>query len=49
METSAKTGTNVNDIFVAIAKKLPKEQPRASNSNNRVELTNDQANKGGCC
>ncbi len=28
METSAKTGQNVNEVFVAIAKKLPKE-PRS--------------------
>jgi len=30
METSAKTAANVNELFVAIAKKLPKSQPRAS-------------------
>ncbi|XP_077359433.1 ras-related protein Rab-5C-like [Festucalex cinctus] len=29
METSAKTALNVNDIFVAIANKLPKNEPQA--------------------
>jgi len=28
METSAKTAANVNELFVAIAKKLPKQPPR---------------------
>ena len=27
METSASTGMNVNDIFMAIAKKVPKSMP----------------------
>lgn len=30
METSAKTAVNVNELFVAIAKKLPKTPPRPS-------------------
>ncbi|KAG8009263.1 Ras-related protein Rab-5C [Nibea albiflora] len=29
METSAKTAMNVNEIFMAIAKKLPKNDPQA--------------------
>uniref|UniRef100_A0A672FB76 small monomeric GTPase n=1 Tax=Salarias fasciatus TaxID=181472 RepID=A0A672FB76_SALFA len=43
METSAKTSMNVNEIFMAIAKKLPKNEPQAaSGSSGRtrgVDLT----------
>jgi len=37
METSAKTAANVNELFVAIAKKLPKTPPTRPNST-RVNL-----------
>uniref|UniRef100_A0A8C4R1W1 RAB5C, member RAS oncogene family n=1 Tax=Eptatretus burgeri TaxID=7764 RepID=A0A8C4R1W1_EPTBU len=51
METSAKTAMNVNDVFLAIAKKLPKnEQLNAPNRSDR--LTVDQPNTGSkptCC
>jgi len=50
METSAKTAANVNELFVAIAKKLPKTPPTRPNST-RVNLAppeDEQANgKGG--
>jgi small GTP-binding protein len=59
METSAKSGQNVNDVFVAIAKKLPKEAPKPSQGdrNNRVDLGQGDGSQrgsgngpnGGCC
>jgi len=60
METSAKTAANVNELFVAIAKKLPKTQA-PSNRPNSARLTiqpiepdakknaNNANAKKGCC
>jgi len=53
METSAKTASNVNELFVAIAKKLPKATMRTS-SNSRViqpGVTNggNPPQKKACC
>merc|ERR1712188_19571 len=53
METSAKTSTNVNELFVAIARKLPKntQQPRAGGGQGVVNVTQGSppAEKKGCC
>ncbi|KAF4076061.1 hypothetical protein AMELA_G00226080 [Ameiurus melas] len=54
METSAKTSMNVNEIFMAIAKKLPKNEPQAPGSsagrNRGVDLAETaQPAKGPCC
>ena len=53
METSAKTALNVNDIFMAIARKLPKNQDgggRPGPSPFPVEPPlNPPGSQGGCC
>jgi len=54
METSAKTAANVNELFVAIAKKLPKTPPRPQSTKLTIEPIDNNASKngakkGGCC
>lgn len=53
METSAKTAQNVNEMFLAIAKKLPKSEPQTGQSRaGRVDLQQSDRGEGaggGCC
>lgn len=49
METSAKTAKNVNEIFLAIAKKLPKNEPRGGPAGGTVNVSKEEGKKGGCC
>jgi len=53
METSAKTALNVEELFKAIAKKLPKDPYREPNDKQGVDIDNNPAentgSSGGCC
>lgn len=52
VEASAKTGASVNDIFINIAKKLPKEQPKPRTGGNRIDLNQRAAqdsDRPNCC
>lgn len=51
METSAKTAMNVNEIFLAIAKKLPKGNDRSgpSGGGGMKVAADAKDSKGGCC
>jgi len=55
METSAKTAANVNELFVAIAKKLPKTQQTPKPSSTRIVTNEPNSTErgkkppGGCC
>eukprot|EP00027_Filamoeba_sp_ATCC50430_P009730 CAMPEP_0168559108 /NCGR_PEP_ID=MMETSP0413-20121227/10339_1 /TAXON_ID=136452 /ORGANISM="Filamoeba nolandi, Strain NC-AS-23-1" /LENGTH=125 /DNA_ID=CAMNT_0008590297 /DNA_START=466 /DNA_END=843 /DNA_ORIENTATION=+ len=52
METSAKTAANVNELFVAIAKRLPKsQQPRTTSTKIVADPSKQPPKKKeeGCC
>ena len=51
METSAKTATNVNELFVAIARRLPKNTPQPRAGAGGLVINTDSAGSGkkGCC
>ena len=52
METSAKTATNVNELFVAIARKLPKNTPQPRPGAQGIVIAQNQGaaeQKKGCC
>ncbi|KAI5704877.1 hypothetical protein M8J76_011341 [Diaphorina citri] len=49
METSAKTAMNVNEIFVEIAKKLPKKEVNNGQGGRRLVETAEAPKTSNCC
>jgi Ras-related protein Rab-5B/Ras-related protein Rab-5C len=53
METSAKTAANVNELFVAIARKLPKTQDQQKPQDRGISIQPTNKSKGAekknCC
>lgn len=51
METSAKTNVNIRELFLVIARKLPKESNESQNSTFILDEDDygDGEKKGGCC
>jgi small GTP-binding protein len=49
METSAKTAQNVKELFVAVAKRLPKNDIVVEGGNSIPLTPTREGNNGGCC
>ncbi|CRG93323.1 ras-related protein Rab-5C, putative [Plasmodium gallinaceum] len=48
IETSAKTGQNVNELFLRIAKKLPLNK-KEQDKNSGIQINNTEETKRRCC
>ncbi|CAM9290950.1 ras-related protein Rab-5A-like [Lampetra fluviatilis] len=49
METSAKTAMNVNEVFLAIAKKLPKNEQQNPAGRNTISIEPTPQTSSSCC
>jgi small GTP-binding protein len=49
METSAKAATNIKELFVAVARRLPKNLPSTGDASSAFPLSQPQDSQAGCC